>query len=439
MSWPDVRGAFLPARAVAPAKINLGLFVGPVREPDGRHELVSVMQSISLADTLTLEPAATAGGRNAFGNDTSGPGDGGPRAGDGPGEPDADVGSGVGSGEPRACDGSGEDEVLCPGLAGQAADNLAAVALRLFRAETGWNAPPLRLRIDKRIPVAAGLGGGSADAAAALRLARHMSGLGSDELLADLAARLGADVPAQIAPGRWLATGAGERLRELPFPSRPVGILVLPVAAELSSAAVYARLDELRIGGAVESMAWRLREGMVRRRDRGRGRAGQDRAEKKLGDGDVRDDVRDGGPDDECHPKFDGPRARARTRAAPPKEEHTNLLDPREDLHELERRLQATYASGAPVPADPGLLHNDLQAAATSLCSAIEPALAEARDAGADIAFVSGSGPTVVGLFLGADGPDQAALAAARLAGRAPVPVTAVPVGAQDARAHRHS
>ena len=44
-------------RALAPAKINLGLFVGPVRASDGRHELVSVMQSISLADELTLEPA----------------------------------------------------------------------------------------------------------------------------------------------------------------------------------------------------------------------------------------------------------------------------------------------------------------------------------------------------------------------------------------------
>ena len=49
----------LPLRALAPAKINLGLFVGPTR-PDGKHELVSVMQSISLADELTLEPAPAA-------------------------------------------------------------------------------------------------------------------------------------------------------------------------------------------------------------------------------------------------------------------------------------------------------------------------------------------------------------------------------------------
>ena len=49
----------LPARALAPAKINLGLFLGPTRPEDGRHELVTVMQSISLADELTLERAPT--------------------------------------------------------------------------------------------------------------------------------------------------------------------------------------------------------------------------------------------------------------------------------------------------------------------------------------------------------------------------------------------
>jgi 4-diphosphocytidyl-2-C-methyl-D-erythritol kinase len=186
-------------RALAPAKINLGLFVGAVRDGDGKHELVSVMQSISLADELTLRPAPA---------------------------------------------GTSADEVICPGVRGRPEDNLAAAALREFRAATGWDGPPQALTIEKRIPVAAGLAGGSADAAATLRLAKAAAGLGDDELLRAIATRLGADVPAQVAPGRWLAAGAGERLVALPPPTRPLAMLVLPLEAELSTAAVFARFDE---------------------------------------------------------------------------------------------------------------------------------------------------------------------------------------------------
>src|SRR5271163_1207232 len=134
-------------RALAPAKVNLGLFLGPTRAEDGRHTLVSVMQSISLADELTLELA----------------------------------GSGLQA-----------DELICPGVEGPADENLAATALRAFRERTGWDSPPLRLSIRKRIPIAAGLAGGSADAAATLRLAAHASGLGDRELLGELAGELGA-------------------------------------------------------------------------------------------------------------------------------------------------------------------------------------------------------------------------------------------------------
>lgn len=304
----------LPLRASAPAKINLGLFIGPAREHDGRHELASVMQSISLADTLTLESAGSASGGGAF-----------------------------------------PDEVLCPGVSGDPGENLAARALRMFREATGWDAGPLRLGIDKRIPVAAGLGGGSADAAATLRLAMQASGLGSDELLLELAGRLGADVPAQIDPGRWLAAGAGERLRELPAPSHPFGVLVLPIAAELSTAAVYARADEL-----------------------GAPRTARDLAEKA-------------------------------------------------------RALEVAFELSAAVPDARELLHNDLQAAAISLCPSIESALRQALEAGADVAMVSGSGPTVVGLFLRANGPERARRAVdgldtdRRSAGE-PAPICAVPV-----------
>ena len=305
----------LPLHASAPAKINLGLFVGPVREQDGRHELATVMQSISLADTLTLES--------------------------------------VGS----APDGAGHDEVLCAGVPGDPQENLAAAALGMFREATGWDAGPLRLSIVKHIPVAAGLGGGSADAAATLRLVSRASGLGSEELLLELGARLGADVPAQIAPGRWLAAGAGERLRELPAPSHPFGVLVLPVAAELSTAVVYARADEL------------------------------------------------------------GVRRTAR------------------ELAVLARELEVAFELSAAVPDARELVHNDLQAAALSLCPPIESALRQALDVGADVAFVSGSGPTVVGLFLRANGPGRAERAAAGLAGDRrsagePMAICAVPVDA---------
>jgi 4-diphosphocytidyl-2-C-methyl-D-erythritol kinase len=187
-------------RAFAPAKVNLGLFVGERRPGDGRHELVSVMQSISLADELTLGPAAA---------------------------------------------GATEDEVVAPGLDVPAAGNLAARALRAFRAASRWEHPPLRLELNKHIPLAAGLGGGSADAACALRLCAAASGTHDERLLHEIAIALGADVPAQLSPGRWLASGAGERLQALPEPQPPLRLLVLPSSEKLSTAQVYARADEL--------------------------------------------------------------------------------------------------------------------------------------------------------------------------------------------------
>jgi 4-diphosphocytidyl-2-C-methyl-D-erythritol kinase len=310
--------AFAPGahRALAPAKINLGLFVGPVRESDGRHELVSVMQSISLADELTLETASV---------------------------------------------GSDRDEVVCPGVPGDPNENLAAAALRAFRASTGWRAPPLRLSILKRIPVAAGLGGGSADAAAALRLARHASKLGDEHLLRALAGELGADVPAQISPGRWLASGAGERLRELAPARSRFGVLVLAADVALSTADVYREADRL----------------------------GQTRTEVELS---------------------------AR---------HAELY--------------CALEHGAPLPPAMELLHNDLQHAAVSLCPEIATALQQARGAGAEPALVSGSGPTVIGLFPHSGRSPEGGLVLARaaagsLSGRVPAPICAVPVDATFAR-----
>ncbi len=190
----------------APAKANLCLFVGPVRD-DGRHELVSVMQSLEWGDEVTLEPAE-------------------------------------------------HDEVVCEGVEGR---NLAADALAAFRAATGTLAESLRLTVTKRIPVAAGLGGGSADAAATLRLAARLAGVDDDGLLHELAEGLGADVPAQVVPGRALAVGAGERLQRLPAPPA-FGLLVLPSAERLATADVYAEADRMRLTRSPHALIdrWRV-------------------------------------------------------------------------------------------------------------------------------------------------------------------------------------
>ena len=197
----------------APAKLNLCLFLGATRPSDGRHELVTVFQPVSVTDRVTLEPLPL---------------------------------------------GASADEIVCPGVPGAPQDNLAAAALRAFRERTGWARPPVRLAIEKRIPVAAGMAGGSADAGAALRLAARAAGVSDDGLLHDIAASLGADVPAQVRPARYLATGAGEVLRPLPAPGR-YGVLVLPADGGLSTADVFRKADELRLARPATEMEDRLR------------------------------------------------------------------------------------------------------------------------------------------------------------------------------------
>jgi 4-diphosphocytidyl-2-C-methyl-D-erythritol kinase len=188
--------------ARAPGKVNLSLFVGAPRE-DGLHPLVSVVQAVSLADELTLAPA----------------------------EGDA-------------------DEVVCPGVEGP---NLAGRALALFREATGWDSPPQRLEIAKRVPVAAGMGGGSADAAAALRLAAHAAGGAPPELLHELAVQLGADVPSQLAPGRVLMSGAGEAVERLPDPE-PFWLVIVPSPHALSTPEVYATFDRMTTARTPEEL-----------------------------------------------------------------------------------------------------------------------------------------------------------------------------------------
>jgi 4-diphosphocytidyl-2-C-methyl-D-erythritol kinase len=190
-------------RIEAPAKLNLCLFLGPRRE-DGLHSLCSLFEPLSLADSIEVSEAE-------------------------------------------------RDEVVCPGVEGE---NLAARALAALR-ERGWDSPPLRVEIAKRIPVAAGLGGGSADAAAVLRLAAgEVGGIEA------LAAEIGADVPSQLVPALALVGGAGERVERLPAPP-PHAALLLPDGGGLATAAVFAEADRLGLGRdatELEELAARLRE-----------------------------------------------------------------------------------------------------------------------------------------------------------------------------------
>ena len=174
----------------APAKLNLCLYLGG-RRGDGRHELVSLFCPLVLADRLELDDA--------------------------PGK---------------------ADEVVCAGVDGP---NLVAAALAGMRTR-GWRRAPLRVEIEKRIPIAAGLGGGSADAAALLRLA---AGELSD--LPGLAAGLGADVPSQLDPAFALVSGAGERIEPLGAPAE-FAVVLIPGDDGLSTADVYSRADALGAG-----------------------------------------------------------------------------------------------------------------------------------------------------------------------------------------------
>jgi len=181
--------------AAAPAKINLALVVGPVGAA-GKHEVATVLQRVTLADRVAL----------AAGSELT--------------------------------------------ITGFPDDRIVAAALKALAAaadvEPNWS-----VEIEKSIPVAAGLGGGSSDAAAALMLA---NGLLPDPLpparLHELAATLGADVPFFLESGPRLGTGDGGVLTPLDLPQDYAVVLVMPSGiAKSSTRAVYAAFDERR--GAV--------------------------------------------------------------------------------------------------------------------------------------------------------------------------------------------
>lgn len=178
----------------APAKLNLCLRVGPVRE-DGYHPLASLMVALDgLSDTVAVRRA-------------------------------------------------GRREVDCPGIDGPA--NLAWRALDALEAEAGEPLPPLAVRITKRIPSEAGLGGGSSDAAAVLVAARDLLDLPVDAAgLERAAARVGSDVPFLVRGGAQWATGRGERLTPVAAPEDLWAVVVPPVTG-LSTPRVYRAFDRV--------------------------------------------------------------------------------------------------------------------------------------------------------------------------------------------------
>jgi 4-diphosphocytidyl-2-C-methyl-D-erythritol kinase len=270
----------------APAKVNLVLHVGP-RRPDGLHDICSLFASLELTDTVEVEPLP--------------------------------------AGAP--------DEVVCDGVPGP---NLAAAALEAFRAAApGARLPPLRVRIHKRIPIAAGLGGGSADAAAVLRAANAIAcGPLDASALRRAALAVGADVPSQVEPRHALVTGAGEGVEPVGLPG--MALVLVPSRRGLSTAEVYAEAD--RIGSV--------------------------RAE----------------------------------------------LDP-QALRALARAPLAVLARG---------MKNDLEAAALSLRPELDRTLAALGESGALTARVTGSGPTVFGVF---PTSAEAEIAAARIPDALAVPL----------------
>jgi 4-diphosphocytidyl-2-C-methyl-D-erythritol kinase len=191
-------------RARAAAKVNLGLYVGPVREDGRYHEVVSVLQSIAIWDELEVEVVPEGLGLEVEGG------------------------------------GLPPDET-----------NLVLVAAREL-ARRSRDLPGARFRLRKGIPVSAGLGGGSADGAAALIALDRLWGLHLPAVnLYAMAAEVGSDVPFCIAGGTGVATGRGDKVREVP--SRGATWWVVGIDHErLATEDVYDHFDELELATPLE-------------------------------------------------------------------------------------------------------------------------------------------------------------------------------------------
>ena len=198
----------------APAKINLTLEVIR-RRPDGFHEVTLLLQTITLFDELTLEEAP-------------------------------------------------EITLECSDASLMGPDNLVLRAARLLQEATGTT-KGVRMFLEKEIPTAAGLGGGSSDAAAALRGLNRLWDLGlSLAKLETLGASLGSDVPFFLHGGAALCLGRGERVEPLPPANLPFIVLLCPnIPLDRKTATLYSRLraDRYTRGALTFKLAGRIRAG----------------------------------------------------------------------------------------------------------------------------------------------------------------------------------
>lgn len=205
-----MNGSFQDPAAVtvsSPGKINVSLQVGPLR-PDGYHAVASVYLALSLREEVRAAHAA---------------------------RPGITV----------SVEGGGPLRIPVDGIP-LGPDNLVARAAAALAAHAGITEPAVELTITKRVPVAGGMGGGSADAAAALVACNLLWGAGLDEAeLRSLAAGLGADVPFALEGGAAVGLGVGDRLTAVPAET-PLHWVLVASGSGLSTPAVYGRLDALR-------------------------------------------------------------------------------------------------------------------------------------------------------------------------------------------------
>ena len=305
-----------------PAKINLQLAVGPLR-PDGYHDLVTVFHAISLFDEVSVAVAET---------------------------------------DSVAVGGEGAAQVPADG------DNLALRAVRALRAATAAQAGPgVAVTISKRIPVAAGLAGGSADAAGALVACNELWSAGlSQQDLCEVAAGVGSDVAFAVLGGTVVGRGRGERLTPALVPAARYHWVLAFADGYLSTPEVYGALDRLRALPAPGGQA-----------------SGT------------------GGSRPPSPPSPLAPRDLPHEGTARP---------PIPPAPQLSTELMAALRAGDAERIGRSL-GNDLQAAAISLFPALRKTLAAGREFGALGALVSGSGPTCFFLARGANHATDLAVA----------------------------
>jgi 4-diphosphocytidyl-2-C-methyl-D-erythritol kinase len=339
--------------ARVPAKLNLQLAVGPPRA-DGYHDLVTVFHAVSLFDEVTVVPADRDG---------------------------------------VAVTGEGADRVPADG------NNLALRAVAALRAEgpVGVADPAgVHVSIAKRIPVAAGLAGGSADAAAALVACNELWACGlSQQQLAEIGAKVGSDVSFALLGGTAVGRGRGEQLTPALAPATQYHWVLAFADGQLSTPEVYAALDRLRAaqaGGAAQPPS------------PARGGAAQSRAAQS-------------GAAQPGAAKSGTARSRAaQPGAAPPRAARSGAAQSRAAQSappDLDAALMSALRAGDATLVG-RTVSNDLQPAAVSLFPALRKTLAAGLELGALGALVAGSGPTCV--FL-ASSADRALALAASLSG----------------------